>query len=128
MKSLEALGLVGKMTVIGIAKRLEEIFFPNDSVPLYINKKSESLKLIQQARNEAHRFGITFHRNQRSKNFITTKLTDIPNIGEKTAEKLLQHFESVPKLRDASQEAIALVVGKVNAAKIRLFFDGEDVE
>jgi excinuclease ABC subunit C len=128
MKSLEALGLVGKMTVIGIAKRLEEIFFPNDSVPLYINKKSESLKLIQQARNEAHRFGITFHRNQRSKNFITTKLTDIPNIGEKTAEKLLQHFESVTKLRDASQEAIALVVGKVNAAKIRLFFDGEDVE
>jgi excinuclease ABC subunit C len=127
MKSLEALGLVGKMTVIGIAKRLEEIFFPNDAVPLYINKKSESLKLIQQARNEAHRFGITFHRNQRSKNFISTKLTNIPNIGEKTAEKLLQHFESVAKLQAASLEAITAVVGKGNAQKIRLFFDGEDV-
>ena len=126
MKSLRALDLEGKMTVVGIAKRLEEIFFPDDPVPALINKKSESLKLIQQARNEAHRFGITFHRNQRSKNFIKTELTEIPGIGTKTAEKLLQHFGSLARLRAAESTEVEKVVGKVAAGKVAGYFAGED--
>ncbi|MEP6646919.1 MAG: excinuclease ABC subunit UvrC, partial [Saprospiraceae bacterium] len=95
MEAISVLGIRDKMTVIGIAKRLEEIYFPGDSIPLYIDKKSESLRLIQQIRNEAHRFAITFHRNTRSKNFTNTELLSIKGIGEKTAEKLLKHFGSV---------------------------------
>lgn len=128
MKSLRALGLEGKMTVIGIAKRLEEIFYPDDPVPALINKKSESLKLIQQARNEAHRFGITFHRNQRSKNFIKTELTEIPGIGTKTAEKLLQHFGSTARLREADAMVVTEVVGKAAAAKLAAYFAGSTGE
>ena len=112
MKSLTALGIEKQMTVVGIAKQLEEIFFPNDPIPLYIDKKSESLKLIQQARNEAHRFGITFHRNQRSKNFIQTELTGIEGIGEVTSEKLLTTFGSVKRIREATAEELELVIGK----------------
>ncbi|MDX1939427.1 MAG: excinuclease ABC subunit UvrC [Saprospiraceae bacterium] len=123
MNSIRALGLEGKMVVIGIAKKLEEIFFPGDSVPLHINKKSESLKLIQQARNEAHRFAITFHRDQRSRNFLGTELTEIPGIGEKTADKLLQHFGSVKKLREASFSEVALVAGDAIAKKVRGYFE-----
>jgi excinuclease ABC subunit C len=123
MKSLTALGLEGKLTVVGIAKRLEEIYFPDDPVPLYINKKSESLKLIQQARNEAHRFAITFHRDQRSRNFIKTELTEIPGIGGKTAEKLLQHFGSLAQVREAGAEAIEAVIGKSGAAKVMGYFE-----
>jgi excinuclease ABC subunit C len=124
VKSLEELGILDQVTVIGIAKRLEEIFFPNDSVPIYINKKSESLKLIQQARNEAHRFAITFHRNQRSKGFTSTELTQIPGIGEKTADKLLSHFKSVKKLKEAQMAEIQLIVGKSNALKVKKHFEG----
>jgi excinuclease ABC subunit C len=104
--------------VIGIAKKLEEIYFPGDSIPLYIDKKSESLRLIQQIRNEAHRFAITFHRNTRSKNFTATELTGISGIGEKTAEKLLKHFGSVKKLKEAAPEEVEKVIGKAAAAKI----------
>jgi len=118
MNSIRALGLEGKMTVIGIAKRLEEIFFPNDSIPLYINKKSESLKVIQHARNEAHRFAITFHRNQRSKNFLDTVLTQIPGVGEKTAQKLLGTFGSVQKIKEATMSQIAEEVGPSIAKKV----------
>lgn len=124
MKSLRALGLEGQVTVVGIAKKLEEIYFPDDSVPLHINKKSESLKLIQQARNEAHRFAITFHRDQRSRNFLTTELTEIPGIGAKTAEKLLQHFGSVARLRAAPPEEVEQAVGKAAADKVRAYFEG----
>jgi excinuclease ABC subunit C len=123
MKSLRALDLEGKMTVVGIAKRLEEIFYPDDPVPALINKKSESLKLIQQARNEAHRFGITFHRNQRSKNFIKTELTDIPGIGAKTAEKLLQHFGSLARIREAQQADVVQVAGKAATTKLFDYFE-----
>lgn len=118
MKSLRALAIDKKVTVIGIAKRLEEIFFPDDSVPVFINKKSESLKLIQQARNEAHRFAITFHRDQRSRNFLKTELTDIQGIGPKTAEKLLKQYGSLAKVREAGIEELTALVGKVIAEKV----------
>ncbi len=119
MKALRALGLEGKMTVVGIAKRLEEIYFPDDPVPLHINKKSEGLKLIQQARNEAHRFAISFHRRQRARHFTRTELTDLPGIGERTAQKLLTHFGSVKKVRQASEAEIAAVAGKRAARAIK---------
>lgn len=125
MESINELGLAGRMTIVGIAKRLEEIFFPGDSVPLYINKKSESLKLIQQARNEAHRFAITFHRDQRSKNFIDTELNNIPGIGEKTAQKLLTHFGSVKKVREALASELIEVLGMAKAKVVKAYFDKE---
>ncbi len=121
--SLERLDLLGKVTVIGIAKKLEEIFFPSDSLPLYINKKSESLKLIQQARNEAHRFAISFHRDQRSKNFLGTQLTNIPGIGKVTAEKLLKNFGSVTRLKEAHQSEIEKIIGKSNYKKVKEYLD-----
>lgn len=128
MKSIRALGLEGKMTVVGIAKRLEEIYFPDDPVAAHINKKSESLKLIQQARDEAHRFGITFHRNQRSKDFIKTGLTEIPGIGAKTSEKLLAHFGSVARIKAADPEAVVKLIGKVAAGKVAGYFEKQDAE
>jgi len=125
MESINELGLAGRMTIVGIAKRLEEIFFPGDSVPLYINKKSESLVLIQHARNEAHRFAITFHRDQRSKNFIDTELNNIPGIGEKTAQKLLTHFGSVKKVREALASELIEVLGMAKAKVVKAYFDKE---
>ncbi len=122
MESVVKLGLEKKITVIGIAKRLEEIFFAGDTVPLYINKKSESLKLIQQARNEAHRFAITFHRTKRSQFFTQTELTSIPGIGKKTSEALLKEFKSVKKIKELTEEQIAQVVGKSAAKKIVVYF------
>jgi len=118
MKSIDALGLRGKLVVIGIAKKLEEIYFPEDPVPLHINKKSESLKLIQQLRNEAHRFGISFHRNQRSRSMIRTELSDIQGIGEKTTQKLLSHFGSVKQIRSADSEEIKNLVGQAITKKL----------
>jgi len=112
MNALEKLGLRGKVTMIGIAKRLEEIYFPEDSVPLYIDKKSESLKLIQHLRNEAHRFGITHHRSRRDKGTLRTELHDIEGIGASTAEKLLSEFRSVKKVKEAPLEALEAAVGK----------------
>ncbi len=122
VKSLKKLNLYGAITIIGIAKKLEEIFFPEDPIPLYINKKSESLKLIQQARNEAHRFAITFHRNKRSKDFTNTELTNIQGIGEKSAEKLLSHFKSVKKIKEAKAEAIEAIIGKAATKKLLAYF------
>jgi excinuclease ABC subunit C len=90
--------LRGKIAIIGIAKRLEEIYFPGDSIPLYLDKKSESLKIIQQLRNEAHRFGITFHRNKRSKAAINSELESIDGVGEKTIQELLRAFKSVKRV------------------------------
>ncbi len=115
MDSIRKLNIEKKVTVIGIAKRLEEIFFPDDSIPLYINKKSESLKLIQQARNEAHRFAITFHRTKRSQHFVTSALETIPGIGHKTAQKLLSHFGSNKRILQASIEDIAALIGNQKA-------------
>lgn len=114
---IKTLGLEDKIKLVGIAKRLEEIYFPTDPIPLYINKKSESLKLIQQLRNEAHRFAITFHRDQRSKNFIGSELKEIKGVGDQTAEKLLSHFGSVKRIQEANELELIDVVG-VKMAKL----------
>ncbi|HAP70506.1 MAG TPA: excinuclease ABC subunit C, partial [Flavobacteriales bacterium] len=118
VKSLELLGLRGKITIIGIAKRLEEIYFPGDSVPLYIDKRSESLKIIQYARNEAHRFGITHHRNKRAKATVKTELTDIKGISFKGSEQLLLKFRSVKKVKEATEEELTEAVGKAKAKAV----------
>ncbi len=120
-KIMKELGLEKKITLIGIAKRLEEIYFPEDSIPLYINKKSESLKVIQMARNEAHRFAINFHRDQRSKNFIGSQLTEIKGIGKKTADTLLKAFGSVTKIKEAADEEL---LTHVSAGIIKKLRDG----
>ena len=115
VKALEDLGLYGKIAIIGIAKRLEEIYYPGDSLPLYIDKKSESLRVIQFMRDEAHRFGITHHRNRRSKGTIATKLTEIKGIGQENASLLLRTFKSVAKIKKSSFEEIASVIGPAKA-------------
>jgi excinuclease ABC subunit C len=123
--ALEKLGLRGKISIIGIAKRLEEIYFPGDPLPLYIDKKSESLKLIQFLRNEAHRFGITHHRSRRDKGTLKTELHEIEGIGPSTAEKLLTEFRSVKKVREASLEEIESVVGKSKAETVMNYFKSQ---
>jgi excinuclease ABC subunit C len=122
MKIFRKLKIDDKVAVIGIAKRLEEIFFPGDPVPLYLDKNSESLKIIQHARNEAHRFGITFHRNQRSKDFVDSELNHIDGIGEKTAKKILTEFKSVEQIKKMSLEAIETSIGKAKAKLIWNYF------
>ncbi|MEY3500608.1 MAG: excinuclease subunit UvrC [Bacteroidota bacterium] len=122
LKSIDALGLRGKIAIIGIAKRLEELFYPGDSVPLYLDKKSETLKVIQQLRNEAHRFGITFHRDKRSKAALNSSIESIPGIGEKTMLSLIQHFKSVKRLKLATEKEISEVIGLSKAKKITDFY------
>ena len=119
VKSLGKLHLIGKLSIIGIAKRLEEIYFPGDSVPLYLDKRSESLKLIQQLRDEAHRFGITHHRKQRSKGSLGTSLDNIRGIGPKTVELLISHFGSVKKVKTAKKEELVNLIGKSKALLIQ---------
>jgi excinuclease ABC subunit C len=126
--SLEELGILDKVTVVGIAKKLEEIFYPTDPIPLYINKKSESLKLIQYCRNEAHRFALSFHRDLRSKNFLTSSLTTIDGIGAKTADKLIKEFGSLARIKILPLEDIAAVVGNASAHKIKEFFEQQLIE
>ena len=123
VKSLVKLEIYGKVPIVGIAKKLEEIYYPEDTLPLYINKKSESLKLIQRIRDEAHRFGITAHRNKRSKEQTTSALTAIKGIGEKTFEKLIHHFKSIKKLKEASPEEIASIVGDSKARIVLAHFE-----
>jgi len=120
LESLEKLGLRGKIGIIGIAKKLEEIYFPNDSIPMYLDKRSETLKIIQQIRDEAHRFGITHHRSKRDKGTLKTELTEIPGISEISAKKLLSHFKSVTKVKEAKEEELIEVIGK---SKGKLVFD-----
>ncbi|KQC32105.1 excinuclease ABC subunit C [Nonlabens sp. YIK11] len=124
--ALERLGLRGKVPIIGIAKRLEELFYPNDPVPLYLDKRSETLKVIQQMRNEAHRFGINHHRNKRSKQAIETELDGIPGIGEKTTVELLRHFRSVKRVKEATKQELESVVGTSRAQKIIDFYSEEE--
>ncbi len=122
LKSIDDLGLRGKIAIIGIAKRLEELFYPGDSVPLYLDKKSETLKVIQFLRNEAHRFGITFHRDKRSKSALNSSIETIPGIGEKTMLSLIKHFKSVKRLKLATEKEISEVVGVSKAKKISDFY------
>ena len=122
LKSLDVLGLRGKIAIIGIAKRLEELFYPNDPIPLYLDKKSETLKVIQQLRNEAHRFGIEHHRNRRSKTALNTELETIPGVGEKTIVELLKKFKSVRRISHAKLDELEAVVGKSRAEKIYKYY------
>ena len=123
LKSLDKLELRGKIAIVGIAKRLEELFYPNDPIPLYLDKKSETLKIIQQLRNEAHRFGITFHRDKRSKEALDSALESIPGIGEKTVVELLKKFKSLKRISEASFEDLEAVIGPSKAQKIVTHFN-----
>ncbi len=125
LKSLDVLGLRGKIAIIGIAKRLEEIYYPGDSIPMYLDKKSESLRIIQYLRNEAHRFAITFHRNKRSKSAIQTELEMIPGIGKQTIESLLKHFKSAKRVKNAQLEDVINVIGNDKATKVFNFFNSK---
>jgi excinuclease ABC subunit C len=116
---LKELGVYGKVPIIGIAKKLEEIYYPEDPFPLHINKKSQGLLLLQYIRDEAHRFAITFHRLKRSKNNLNTEIQGLEGIGEKTAMKLLKHFKSVKKIKEASLAEIETVVGRKKAEIIK---------
>lgn len=122
LKSLEKLNLRGKISIIGIAKRLEEIYYPEDAYPLYLDKKSETLKVIQQLRNEAHRFGISFHRNKRSAWALHSELELISGVGSKTQSDLLNSFKSVKRIKEATLEEIALVTGVAKAKTIYAYF------
>lgn len=123
LNALEKLDLRGKIAIIGIAKRLEEIFYPGDPVPLYLDKNSESLKVIQYLRNEAHRFGITFHRNLRSKNFINSELEQITGIGSKTIDALMTEFKSLNKIKGATLDELQRCVGKDKGKRVYLYFN-----
>ncbi len=122
LKSLKLLGIDKQVTVIGIAKRLEELYYPGDQYPLYLDKKSETLKVIQHLRDEAHRFGITFHRKQRSRNTFRTELESVPGIGRTTAEKLLKTFKSVKKIREAGTEELRGVLNEKQIEALKSFF------
>jgi len=125
MKSIRKLGLEGQIAVLGIAKRLEELFFPGDSIPLYLDKRSETLKVLQQLRNEAHRFGITHHRNKRDKNTLSNELEEIEGIGPSTAEKLLTQFKSIKRLETATLEELSEWVGQSKAQRIKNYFNAK---
>lgn len=115
LKSFDVLGIRGKVAILGIAKRLEELYFPNDQIPLYLDKRSETLRIVQQLRNEAHRFGIRLHRNKRSKGAINSTLENIPGVGEKTAIELLKKFKSVKRIKEASLEELTQILGPTKA-------------
>lgn len=122
IESLEKLGLRGKVGIIGIAKKLEEIYFPDDSIPMYLDKRSETLKIIQQIRDEAHRFGITHHRSKRDKGTLKTELTEIKGISTTTAQKLLSHFKSVKNIKEADEIQLAEVIGNAKGRIVFLYY------
>ncbi len=126
VKSLKTLGIEKQVTIIGIAKRLEEIFYPEDPYPMYLDKRSESLKIIQQLRDEAHRFGITFHRKKRDKGTLVTELSGITGIGKTTSEKLLQQFKSVKKVREANEEELSQVLNRKQTMALLEYFGKAD--
>jgi excinuclease ABC subunit C len=123
LKSLDLLGLRGKIAIIGIAKRLEEIYYPGDPIPMYLDKRSETLKIVQFLRNEAHRFGITLHRNKRSKSAIQSELEQIPNIGKQTITSLLRKFKSAKRVKTATFRELQEIVGDARAKKIYQYFN-----
>jgi excinuclease ABC subunit C len=123
LEALEELGIRGQVAIIGIAKKLEEIYFPGDSIPIYLDKRSSTLRLIQQLRNEAHRFSLAHHRQRRSKAALRSALDDVPGVGPATRRKLLQHFKTVQAIRAASDAALAQVVSAKVVGSLRAFFD-----
>ncbi|MBN9336503.1 MAG: excinuclease ABC subunit C, partial [Chryseobacterium sp.] len=123
VKSLKLLGLYGKITIIGIAKRLEEIYFPEDSIPLYIDKKAETLKILQRVRDEAHRFGVKHHRTRRKNSTIKSELEEIPGVGEKTIELLLSKLKSVKRVKEADIVTLEEILGKAKAKIVWEFFN-----
>lgn len=125
VEAMKNIGIYGKVPVIGIAKRLEELYYPNDPLPLYLDKKSETLKVIQQMRDEAHRFGITHHRNRRSKGFAITTLTEIDGVGDKTADLLLKYFKSVKKVKEASLDELQQLIGQKQGKIIHEYFNAD---
>lgn len=125
-ESLKALGIYGKVAIVGIAKRLEEIYYPEDSIPLYLDKNSESLKVLQHLRDEAHRFGITFHRNQRSKHQIKSELDNIKGIGDEAKRLLFKEFRSVKRIKAAEDKELQKIVGKHKTALIRKYFEDKN--
>ena len=125
LKSFDVLGIRGKVAILGIAKRLEELYFPNDPIPLYLDKRSETLRIIQQLRNEAHRFGIRLHRNKRSKDAIHSTLETIPGVGEKTITELLKKFKSVKRIKEASKEALTQTLGPTKAKIVYEYLHNE---
>ena len=122
VESLEKLNIQNKLTIIGIAKRLEEIFFPSDPVPLYLDKNSYSLKIIQNLRNEAHRFGISFHRQKRSIKFLGSEIDQIKGIGKKTLKKLLQKFKSVDRIKKTDGKEVEKIIGKAKTKILLEYF------
>jgi excinuclease ABC subunit C len=128
LKSLEALKLRGQIAIIGIAKRLEELYYPDDPIPLYLDKKSETLKIIQQLRNEAHRFGIEHHRNKRSKTALNSELESIVGIGQKTILELLKNFKSVQRVSFAKLDELEHVVGTSKASIIYNYYQNNPRE
>mgnify|MGYP003292462208 FL=1 len=128
VKILQQLGLFGKISIIGIAEKLEEIYFPGDSIPLYIDKRSETLKVIQHIRDEAHRFGITHHRKKFEKGFLHSELNDIKGIGKQTAEKLMLELKSVKNIKEANLETLERIVGKAKAKIVKEYFDKPSAE
>ncbi len=122
VKALKDLNLWGQIAIIGIAKRLEEIYVPNDPLPIYIDKRSESLRLFQRMRDEVHRFGITFHRSRRDAGTLKTELTDVKGLGPVTADKLLNKFKSVKKIRELTESELIAEVGKAKAKLLQVYF------
>jgi excinuclease ABC subunit C len=125
VNSLKKLNLYGKITIIGIAKRLEEIYFPGDSIPIYLDKKSETLRIIQHLRDEVHRFGITHHRKRREKALTGSELISIKGIGKATSSELLNHFKSVKRIREAQLDDIKKIVGNSKAGIVYKYFHPE---
>ncbi|CAI9683310.1 excinuclease ABC subunit UvrC [Elizabethkingia anophelis] len=126
VKSLKTLGLYGKITIVGIAKRLEEIFFPEDPIPLYLDKKSETLKILQRVRDEAHRFGVKHHRTRRKNSTIKSELEEIPGVGPKSIEILLSKMKSVKRIREANLETLEEILGKSKAKMVFEYFNGNE--
>jgi excinuclease ABC subunit C len=123
LEALERLELRGKVAILGIAKRLEELFFPGDQFPLYLDKRSETLKVIQQMRDEAHRFGITHHRNRRSKSALNNELESIVGIGEKTTQDLIKQFKSVKRVKEQTLESLSSAIGPSKAKIVFEYFN-----
>ena len=126
LKSIDDLGLRGKIAIIGIAKRLEEIYFPEDSIPLYLDKKSETLKILQRVRDESHRFGVKHHRTRRKNSTIKSELEEIPGVGEKSVELLLSKLKSVKRIKESSLETLEEILGKSKGKVVWEYFNGTE--